>query len=97
MPGSEAGDSQRAPNIVTESPPFILSSAALRKGVPRGFEGPIRPPAESTATLRTSEGQSAARHRAILLPNACPRRCAGPQGFQDPGDIGGQIVKRGVW
>ena len=32
--GSDAGDSQRAPRTVTQSLPFILTSVALRKGVP---------------------------------------------------------------
>src|SRR6201999_2579441 len=34
--GSDAGDSQRAPSTVTQSLPFILTSAALRKTAPNG-------------------------------------------------------------
>src|SRR5262249_10461086 len=41
--GSDAGESQRAPNMVTQSLPFILTCVALRKGVPSGVGGPMRP------------------------------------------------------
>src|SRR5882672_7386184 len=59
--GSDAGDSQRAPSTVTQSLPFILTSLALRKFVPGGVEGTMRPPAASRVTLRTSEGRSTAK------------------------------------
>ena len=77
--GSDAGDSQRAPSTVTRSLPFILTSVALRKCVPSGVEGAMRPPAASRVTLRTSDGRSAAKQRATRLPKAWPTRCAGPQ------------------
>src|SRR3954466_11435753 len=54
--GSDAGESQRAPNMVTQSLPFILTCVALRKAVPSGVGGPMRPPAASNVRLRTSEG-----------------------------------------
>src|SRR5215813_1596842 len=50
--------------------------------VPAGREmrgGPMRPPAASKVTLRTTDGRSTARQRAIRLPKACPTKCAGPQ------------------
>src|SRR5262249_9506693 len=53
--GSNAGESQRAPSVVTQSLPFILACVALRNDVPSGVEGPMRPPA-SSVTLRTSGG-----------------------------------------
>src|SRR5262245_4923382 len=68
--GSDAGDSQRAPRTVTQSLPFILTSVALRKDVPSGVAGPMRPPAASKVTLRTNEGRSTARQRATRLPKA---------------------------
>src|SRR5262249_4114929 len=34
-------------NMVTQSLPFILTCVALRKGVPSGVGGPMRPPAAS--------------------------------------------------
>src|SRR5215467_11490041 len=54
--GSDAGESQRAPSVVTQSLPFIFSRVALRKDVPGGVEGAMRPPAASSVTLRTSDG-----------------------------------------
>src|SRR5215469_10391249 len=54
--GSDAGESQRAPSTVTQSLPFILTCVALRKDVPSGVEGTMRPPAASSVTLRTSDG-----------------------------------------
>src|SRR5712671_1041967 len=79
LAGRDAGDSQRAPSTVTQSLPLILASVALRNGLPSGVEGPMRPPAASRATLRTTEGRSAAKQRATRLPKAWPTRCAGPQ------------------
>src|SRR5215472_6000844 len=46
----------RAPSVVTQSLPFILACVALRKDVPGGVEGTMRPPAASSVTLRTSGG-----------------------------------------
>jgi hypothetical protein len=58
------------PRTVTQSLPFILTSVALRKPVPSGVAGPMRPPAASRVTLRTSEGRSTAKQRATRLPKA---------------------------
>src|ERR1700736_6920803 len=54
--GSDAGESHGAPSVVTQSLPFILACVALRKDVPGGVEGAMRPPAASSVTLRTSDG-----------------------------------------
>ena len=66
----DAGESQRAPSTVTQSLPFILTSVALRKAVPSGVGGAMRPPAASRVTLRTSDGRSTAKQRATRLPKA---------------------------
>src|SRR5438105_12494411 len=54
--GSDVGESQRAPSTVTQSLPFILTCAPVRKCVPIGVESAMRPPAASSVTLRTSSG-----------------------------------------
>ena len=56
-----------------------VEELVLRKAVPNGVAGAMRPPAASRVTLRTSEGRSTARQRATRLPKAWPTRCAGPQ------------------
>jgi hypothetical protein len=48
----------------------------------------MRPHAASNVTLRTSDGRSTARQRAIRLPKACPTKCAGT-GVLMPGGMKG--------
>jgi hypothetical protein len=80
--------------MVTQSLPFILARAALRKDAPGGVEGAMRPPAASSVTLRTSDGESTARERATVtesMSNQAHRTTA--DRLNNASDVTGQIVQ----
>src|SRR5499433_2874401 len=56
-----------------------LDLRRIAKGRPERRRRPDEATCCSKVTLRTTDGRSTARQRAIRLPKACPTKCAGPQ------------------